>query len=227
MKPATPPADALRVMLVERDGSARKRLEAAICADARMLLVDCFAEGAQALRSLVRLRPEVLLLGLRLADLDVAEFVRSARRSNAACEILVIVAPGEEQAALASMTAGAAGCMPRPYAAADLVAQVLQMRAGVCPMISSVARLLFEQLRVGEAVQPATAQASAVHLTARELDVLRLLARGLSYAQASERLGVALNTVGSHVKKAYRKLDVHSAGAAVMRAIQLGLLGEP
>jgi DNA-binding CsgD family transcriptional regulator len=60
-------------------------------------------------------------------------------------------------------------------------------------------------------------------LTARELDVLRLLSLGCSYAQVAVRLGISRHTVASHIKNAYRKLDVHTAAAAVFRAMSLGL----
>jgi LuxR family maltose regulon positive regulatory protein len=63
-------------------------------------------------------------------------------------------------------------------------------------------------------------------LTAREADVLRMLARGCTYAQISDRLGMSSHTVASHIKSIYRKLDVHSARSAVWRALQLQLLGE-
>jgi DNA-binding CsgD family transcriptional regulator len=63
-----------------------------------------------------------------------------------------------------------------------------------------------------------------VCLTAREADVLRLLARGRTYAQAAAELGMSAHTVSTHVKNAYRKLDVHSAAAAVMQAVRLGLI---
>lgn len=64
-------------------------------------------------------------------------------------------------------------------------------------------------------------------LTARETDVLGLLAEGCTYEQVGVRLGISLHTVTSHIKNAYRKLEVHSAAAAVMRAVELHLLGEP
>jgi len=64
------------------------------------------------------------------------------------------------------------------------------------------------------------------HLTPRESDVLRLIARGCTYAQAADRLGVSLHTICSHVKNAYRKLGVRSGAAAVMRAVELRLIGE-
>ena len=64
----------------------------------------------------------------------------------------------------------------------------------------------------------------SVRLTEREADVLRLIALGRSYAQIAEQLGMSVNTVGTHIKNAYRKLEVHSARAAVIRAIELRLL---
>jgi DNA-binding CsgD family transcriptional regulator len=61
-------------------------------------------------------------------------------------------------------------------------------------------------------------------LTPREIEVLHLLALGCSYAEAATQLGVSLNTLTSHVKNAYRKLDVHTAAAAVMGAVELRLI---
>lgn len=63
-------------------------------------------------------------------------------------------------------------------------------------------------------------------LTLREADVVRLLASGCTYAQIAERLGISAHTVASHIKNAYRKLEVHCAAAAVMRAVELRVLGE-
>ena len=63
-----------------------------------------------------------------------------------------------------------------------------------------------------------------VRLTAREAEVLRLLARGRTYAQAAVELGMSAHTVTTHVKNAYRKLAVHNAPAAVLQAVRLGLI---
>jgi DNA-binding CsgD family transcriptional regulator len=61
-------------------------------------------------------------------------------------------------------------------------------------------------------------------LTPREIDVLRLIARGCTYKQAARRLGISQHTITTYIKSSYYKLAVHSAGAAVMRAVELGLL---
>ena len=65
-----------------------------------------------------------------------------------------------------------------------------------------------------------------VRLTGRETEVLRLIARGCTYSQVADRLGMSAHTVASHIKNAYRKLEVHCAAAAVMRAVELQLFGE-
>ena len=67
-------------------------------------------------------------------------------------------------------------------------------------------------------------ESSVVRLTGRELEVLRLIAHGCTYERVADRLGMSTNTVCSHIKNTYRKLDVHSAAAAVMRAVELRLL---
>ena len=68
-----------------------------------------------------------------------------------------------------------------------------------------------------------------VRLTAREVDVLRLLARGCTYARAADYLGISPHTITTYIKSSYQKLEVHSAGAAIMRALELGILamGDP
>jgi DNA-binding CsgD family transcriptional regulator len=65
---------------------------------------------------------------------------------------------------------------------------------------------------------------ATIRLTSREVEVLRLMSRGYTYATVGVQLGISAHTVAAHVKNAYRKLDVHSAGAAVMRAIELRLI---
>ena len=85
-------------------------------------------------------------------------------------------------------------------------------------------RPVVQILRLDLCPGPARAVGETQDLSAREVDVLRLLAQGHSYGEIGGCLGVSLNTVASHIKNAYRKLAVHSAAAAVMRAVQMRLI---
>jgi DNA-binding NarL/FixJ family response regulator len=216
---------ALSVLLVEPDSRRRMRLAAAICADPRLLLADCHATWTRALERLPLIRPDVLLVGVSLAEREVFHLVRRVKSMVPSSEILVAVDTGDEQVALAWLAAGAAGCISKSCGSSELATHLLQLRTGGCPIPPAVARLLLEQVRLSDRPEFQSALKPS-GITRREADVLRMLAGGCSYAQVGERLGVSLHTVASHIKNAYRKLDVHSAGAAVMRAVELRIIGQ-
>ena len=211
----------MRILLVTQDRDARERMASAIGIEPQVLFADCAASGREALACLAARRPEVLFVRLPLPDMNGVEFVRAAKRVLASCQILLIAPAGTEEALIAALEAGAAGCVLEPCDAHELVGHALKLRAGGSPLSPFVARKLVERLHART-----LAHAAAVVLTARESDVVCLLASGLSYSQIGDRLGVSLNTVGSHIKNAYRKLDVHSATAAVMRAVELQMPGK-
>ena len=207
----------IRLLFVTQERDARERIASAIREELQVLFADCATSGREALARLAARRPDVLLVGLPLRDMSGVEFVRAAKRALASCQILLVAAPGSEEVLIVAIEAGAAGCVLEPCDARELVAHALKLRAGGSPLSPLVARKLVERLHARTPVHTAAAAA----LTARESDVVCLLANGLSYSQIGDKLGVSLNTVGSHIKNAYRKLDVHSATAAVMRAVEL------
>src|SRR6266568_1486545 len=110
----------MRILLVTQDRDARKRIAFAIGAESQVLFTDCAATGREALARLAAGRPDVLLVGLPLPDLSGVEFVRAAKRALASCQILLVAAAGAEEALIAAIEAGAAGCVLGPCDAQEL-----------------------------------------------------------------------------------------------------------
>lgn len=212
----------VRVMIVEDDPGALLRFGDAIARDARLHVVEKACTGRDAIARLENAAPDVLLVDLGLPDMHGTEVIRHAARGLPGCDVMVITVFGDEANVLASVEAGATGYVLKDASASDLVANILDLRAGGAPMSPGIARMVLARLRDRE---PAGArlQQSAL-LTGREVEVLSALSRGYTYAEIAGRLGISLNTVTSHIKNSYRKLTVHSGAAAVTRAAELGLL---
>jgi DNA-binding NarL/FixJ family response regulator len=209
----------MRVMIVEDDRATRERFANAIARDLRMTLAAAVGTGREAIARLPAARPDVLLVDLGLPDVHGTEVIRHAARELPECDIMVITMFGDEANVLASIEAGAAGYVLKDCGDPDLVAQVLELRAGGAPMSPGVARMVLKRLRIAP-----DAREPVGELTPREIEVLGLLARGYTYAEVGEHLGITRHTVCSHIKNSYRKLSVRSAAQAVARAAELELL---
>ena len=214
----------VRVMIVEDDLGALQRFNDAISHDGRFAVVGVARTGKEAIVRLPAASPDVLLVDLGLPDIHGTEVIRFAARNLPECDVMVVTVFGDEGNVLASIEAGATGYVLKDVSAADLVTNILELRAGGAPMSPGIARMVLARMRDSESSEaPAPAAARAV-LTAREIEVLSLLSRGYTYAEIADRLGISLGTVTSHIKNSYRKLTVHSGAAAVTRAAELGLL---
>jgi len=216
----------VRVMIVEDNFSTLERFAAAVSGDARMKVVEKALCGRDAISRIGAARPDVLLVDLGLPDVSGIEVIRQAARTQPRCDVMVITVFGDEQNVLASIEAGATGYVLKDCSDDDLVKSIVELREGGAPMTPGIARIVLRrmQTRDAPAEQESIAAMSDALLTAREIDVLSLLARGYTYSEIGEQLGISRHTVTSHIKNSYRKLTVHSGAAAVTRAAELGLL---
>jgi DNA-binding NarL/FixJ family response regulator len=217
------PATCARVMIVEDDRDTLERIADAIATDPRTSVAEKARTGREAIAGLTRASPDVLLVDLGLPDMHGTEVIRYCARNLPECDVMVITMFGDEGNVLASVEAGATGYVLKDANAADLVANILELRAGGAPMSPGIARMVLARMR-GDLETPNAAPPVRVVLTAREIEVLSALSRGYTYAEIGDRLGISLGTVTSHIKNSYRKLTVHSGAAAVTRAAELGLL---
>ena len=208
-----------RVMVVDdhpmwRDSVARDLTEAGYD------VVAAVGEGAQAVRVAPAVRPEVVVLDLQLPDLSGVEVIGSLVAWNPAVRVLVLSASGEHQDVLDAVKAGAAGYLVKSAAREeflDAVARTLQGDAVFTPGLAAL--LLGEYRRL--AATPAREEAP--RLTERETEILRLVAKGLSYRQIAERLVLSHRTVQNHVWNTLTKLQLHNRVELVRYAIEQGL----
>jgi len=217
------PSSIVRVMIVEDDHDTRERFAAAISSDLRTRLVQKVSTGRDAIARLPAASPDVLLVDLGLPDIHGTEVIRYAARTLPECDIMVITVFGDERNVLASIEAGATGYILKDRSNTDLVADVLELRAGGAPMTPGIARMVLNRMHAQTPSAAAGPEGPAV-LTQRESEVLSLLSRGYTYSEIATQLNISPNTVTSHIKNSYRKLAVHSGAAAVTRAAELGLL---
>jgi DNA-binding NarL/FixJ family response regulator len=210
----------VRVMVVDdhpmwRDAVARDLAEAGYDVTAAV------GEGEQALRVAPAARPEVVVLDLQLPDLSGVEVVRRLIAADPSIRVLMLSASGEQQDVLDAAKAGALGYLVKSAGRAEFLDAVARTAAGDAVFTPGLAGLVLGEYRRLAAV-PA-APDDTPRLTARETEVLRLVAKGLSYRQIAERLVVSHRTVQNHVQNTLGKLQLHNRVELTRYAIEQGL----
>jgi DNA-binding NarL/FixJ family response regulator len=213
----------IRVMVVDdhpmwRDGVARDLTEAG-CE-----VVAALGEGRTAVRVAPAVRPDVVVLDLQLPDLSGQEVIRGLVAALPDIRVLVLSASGEDQDVLDAVKAGAAGYLVKSAAREEFLEAVDRTAAGDAVFTAGLAGLLLGEYR-RLAADRRTAE-RAPKLTERETEVLRLVAKGLSYKQIAERLVLSHRTVQNHVQNTLGKLQLHNRVELVRYAIEQGLDGD-
>lgn len=218
---------AIEVLIVEDEPEFMRRFADAVLGDAGLALLGAVSNGQAAKALLDRQRPDVLLVDLGLPDISGIEVIQHAQQRHPDCDVLVVTMFGDDAHVVGAIEAGAAGYLLKDAAPERIAAAVHELRGGGAPISPSIARRILSRLRgnapAGTASRPAPLE-QASPLTARETELLRMVAKGLSFDTIGELLEISPHTVVAHVKKIYRKLAVHSRGEAVYEASQLGLL---
>jgi DNA-binding NarL/FixJ family response regulator len=184
--------------------------------------VGTFAEGRQALS--IRNRVDVALIDLGLPDGDGIDLIREVRQRPGAPEIVVISVFGDEEHVVAAIEAGATGYLLKDKSALDIGTAITDLLAGGSPISPAIARHVLQRLHESAPSSPTPGATTIPELTARERDVLEVLAKGFTYEEAAQILDVSFHTIASHVKHIYGKLAVGSRSEAIYEATQLGIL---
>ena len=215
------------VLVVEDEPELLRRFSNAVLSAPALNLCGAVTTVSAARALIDEAAPDVVLADLGLPDGNGVEVIRHALARNPACDVLVVTMFGDDGHVLESLAAGATGYLVKDALPQDIVASIAEVRAGGAPISPAIARRVLKHFRLAvhpppEAGVVPVAQPSP--LSTREMEVLRLVAKGLNFKDIGGVLGVSAHTINTHVKKIYQKLAVHSRGEAVYEASQLGLL---
>lgn len=221
------PTDPIPTLVVEDTPETRARFIDIVQRQPDLRLVAAVGTLEEARRAAATLGPRVILLDLGLPDGSGISLIREIAARGDAAESLVISVMGDEASVLDAIEAGAGGYLLKDANEGDIVAAIRQLLDGGAPLSPSIAVHLMRRLKRApgpDAPQVATPDRRLAELNEREIELLRLIAKGLSYEEVGQVLGLRWNTVASYAKGIYRKLQVHGRTEATFEAIQLGLV---
>lgn len=216
------PAHPLDIMVVEDDPLYRESLGTLLTHASDFRLLGTFGAATRLLDSLrgdATVRPDLILMDLGLPSLGGAEATREIKREWPDILVVVLTVFEEPGRILEAICAGADGYLLKRTPPSELLEQLLVVAAGGSPLTGEVARTVLHLLRHQETSSSVEA-VTEVGLSERERDVLRGLVDGLAYKQVADRLGISIDTVRTHVRGLYKKLQVHSVAEAVTRALR-------
>lgn len=211
----------IKVLVVDdhpmwRDGVARDLTEAGYD------VIAAIGEAAQAIRIGAGLKPDVLVVDLQLPDGTGVDVIKGVLAAHPQARILVLSASAEHQDVLDAIKAGALGYLVKSAGREEFLEAVRKTAAGDAVFTAGLAGLVLGEYR-RLAATPATQGGDAPRLTDRETEILRLVAKGLSYKQIAERLVLSHRTVQNHVQNTLGKLQLHNRVELVRYVIEQGL----
>jgi DNA-binding NarL/FixJ family response regulator len=211
----------ITVAIVEDEPEVRLRFEAAVRSHARLSLLFAASNAAQAIALTELRRPDVFLIDLGLPDRDGREVISWLVLKCPETLAMVVTVFADEEHVLSSLEAGAVGYLLKDTPSDEIARLIVELHEGGSPISPSVARSVIRRF-IGK--KPEVVVKVDNPLSERELEVLRLIEKGMTYEEVSEILGITWHTVTAHLRHVYRKLQVNSKGQAVFEAKQRGFL---
>jgi DNA-binding NarL/FixJ family response regulator len=215
----------IRVLLADDQALVRGGLRMIVDAQPDMEVIGEAADGRQAIEAFHLHKPDVVVMDIRMPNLDGVEATRrlAGPDSPYQARILVLTTFDLDQYVYDALRAGASGFMLKDAPPADLVAAIRVVAAGEAMLAPTITRRLIGSF-VAKAPQEVRSHPSLDALTEREVEVLKLLARGLSNAQIAETLVLGETTVKTHVARVLDKLELSNRVQAAIVAYESGLV---
>ena len=223
------PMPKIKVMVVEDQPQILKSLLKLLNESPEVEVIASALSGEAALEQLTRIRPDVILQDLGLPRMSGIEVTREVKTRWPAVEVLVFTVFDEEEKVIEAVKAGASGYLLKGASASKVVEAIRDVHAGGSVIQPSLARRLLRHFHVPEdpkAPPPAPPLREEPNrpLTEREIEILRLIAKGLSNNEAAHVLDLSRATVRTHLEHIYEKLDVTNRVEAVTEGLRKGII---
>jgi DNA-binding NarL/FixJ family response regulator len=219
-----------RVVIADDQALVRAGFRMILTADGIDVVGEA-SDGFEAVDAVRRTRPDVVLMDIRMPQLDGLEATRRILADPALAagssppRVIILTTFDLDRYVYDALTSGAAGFLLKNVTPEHLAAAVRLVRTGDALLAPTITRRLVERFtRGGEQTTARTARRDLSPLTSREIEVLELMARGLSNTELAERFQVSQATVKTHVARILTKLQVHNRVQAVIAAYEAGLV---
>jgi DNA-binding NarL/FixJ family response regulator len=210
----------IRVLVVDDQAMVRAGLRMLLSGEADIEVVAEAANGREAVEKAGRTGVDVVLMDIRMPEMDGLEATRRILEGDGSAKVLVLTTFDLDEYVYEALRAGASGFVLKDDPPEQLLAAVRTIAAGDALLSPAVTRRVIRQFTKTRRQPPPRAVET---LTGRELDVLRLIAQGLSNAEIGEQLFISDTTVKTHVTRVLQKLDLRDRAQAIVLAYQSGL----
>lgn len=208
----------IRVLITDDHIVVRKGIRALLATEPDIDVVGEAENGRQAIAEAARLRPDVILMDLVMPEMDGVEAIRHISHDQPEARILVLTSFAADDKVFPAIKAGALGYLLKDSEADDLIRAIHQVYRGEPSLHATIARRVLQEL-----AHPTEHPPTPEPLTEREVEVLRLVARGQSNHQIAEHLVISEATVRTHVSNILSKLHLASRTQAALYALREGL----
>jgi DNA-binding NarL/FixJ family response regulator len=210
----------IRVLVVDDQWMVRTGLRMLLASEPGIEVVGEAGNGREAVAQAARLQPDVVLMDIRMPELDGLEATRRILAADTSARVLVLTTFNLDEYVFEALGAGASGFVLKDDPPEQLIAAVRTIACGEALLSPSVTRRVINQFSRLHRQPPPNAVDT---LTARELDVWRLITQGLSNAEIGQQLFISDTTVKTHVTRLLQKLDLRDRAQAIVLAYQTGL----
>jgi two-component system NarL family response regulator len=214
----------IRVVIADDQALFRRGLNAVLDGEEHIVVVGEAEDGEAAVAKTEELAPDVVILDVRMPRVNGIEAARRIRDSRPSTRILMLTVSDEEDDLYEAIKAGANGYLLKEISVEEVAGAIHAVMQGQSLISPSMASKLLSEFNALARQAADKEQLPAPALTARELEVLKLVARGMSNREVAEKLFISDNTVKNHVRNILEKLHLHSRMEAVMYAVRTRLL---